>query len=201
MRHKGLIIATVIFFLIVNTNYFWQTKIGILAIPTFLLLVGVYIVLAGLLIGQLFFSIREKFADKQRLLVVALLTTVLALTILKPTGLINFDKLEGKDLFIAQREGSANCMITFKLKENNKFLERSVCFGVTEIRGDYKLKGDTIVFSNVELGRGESDYYEFAIIKQTDNKYKDRLGDLIRYKDQNDTTGQEIWIIKNDLTQ
>jgi hypothetical protein len=200
VRHKGLIISTVIFFLIVNTNYFWQAKIGILAIPTFLLLVGVYIVLAGLLIGQLFFSIREKFANKQRVIVLALLATVLTLTILKPTGLINFDKLEGKDLFIAQREGAANCMITFKLKENNKFLERSVCFSMTEIRGDYELKGDTIIFSNVELGRGESKYYEFAVIKQTDNKYNDRLGDLIRYKDQNDTTGQEIWIIKNDLT-
>ncbi|MCZ8217659.1 MAG: hypothetical protein O9262_15550, partial [Cyclobacteriaceae bacterium] len=131
---------------------------------------------------------------------ITLLVTVLTLTILNPNGLINFDKLEGKDLFIAQREGSANCMITFKLKDNNKFLERSVCFGVTEVRGDYKLIGDTIVFFNVELGRDESEYYQFAIIKPAGDKFPNRVGDLIRYKDQNDTTGQEIWIIKNDLT-
>ncbi len=91
-------------------------------------------------------------------------------------------------------------MITFKLKENNKFLERNVCFGVTEVRGDYKLIGDTIIFSNVELDRNESEYYQFAIIKPAGDKFPDRLGDLIRYKGANDTTGQEIWIIKNDLT-
>jgi len=187
--------------LIVNTNYFWQVKIGILAIPTFLLLIGVYLVFAGLLIGQLFFSIKERFVDRQRLFVIILLTTVLTLTILKPTGLINFEKLEGKDLFVAQREGAANCMTTFRLKENNKFTERSVCFGMTEIKGNYKLKGDTIFFSNVELGRDESEYFEFAIIKQSNGKDENRLGDLIRYKNQSDTTGQEIWIIKNDLTK
>lgn len=201
MRHKGLIISTVIFFLIINTSYFWQPVIGILAVPSLLLLIGVYLVLTVLLIGQLLFSISEKFTDKQRLLVIILLATVLSLTILNPNGLINFDKLEGKDLLIAQREGSANCMITFKLKENNKFLERSVCFGVTEVRGDYSLKGDTIIFSNVELGRHVSEYYQFAIIKQASDRYPDRLGDLIRYKDQTDTIGQELWIIKNDLTK
>lgn len=201
MRHKGLIISTVIFFLIINTSYFWQPVIGILAVPSLLLLIGVYLVLTVLLIGQLLFSISEKFTDKQRLLVIILLATVLSLTILNPNGLINFEKLEGKDLLIAQREGSANCMITFKLKENNKFLERSVCFGVTEVRGDYSLKGDTIIFSNVELGRHVSEYYQFAIIKQASDRYPDRLGDLIRYKDQTDTIGQELWIIKNDLTK
>lgn len=183
----------------INTSYFWQPLIGILAIPIFLLLIGLYLVLTGLLIGQLFFSIREKFTDKQRLLVIALLATVLTLTIVKPTGLINFDKLEGEDLLIAQREGSANCMITFKLKENNKFLERNVCFGVTEVRGDYQLVGDTIIFSNVKLGRNQSEYFRFATIKPARVKFPDRIGCLIRYKDANDTTGQEIWIIKNEL--
>jgi hypothetical protein len=190
----------VFFFVVLNTAYFWQPKIGIIALPIFLILIGAYIFLAGLLVGQMFFLIRERFADKQRLLVVGLLSTVLLLTILRPNGPIDFDELEGKDVFIAQREGSANCMITFKLKEGNKFLERNVCFGVTEIRGDYKLKGDTIIFSNVELARNEKKYFQFAIIRDADDKCNDTSGDLVRYNDQSDTTGQTLWIIRNDLT-
>ena len=92
-------------------------------------------------------------------------------------------------------------MTTFKLKKDNKFVERSVCFGVTETKGNYQLKGDTIFFSNVSLGRGDKDYYEFAIIKKSDSQNKKTLGDLIRYKNHSDTTGHELWIIKNDLTK
>jgi hypothetical protein len=200
VKRKGLIITTIIFFLTVNTNYFWEGKLGIFAFPAFLFLVVVYLVLVVGLVGQFFFAIREKFTNRQRLLSIAFLTIVLTLTYLFPSGLVSFDRLDGKDLFIAQREGAANCMTTFKLKENNKFIERSVCFGVTETKGDYILKDDTLFFTNVQLGRHEKEYYMFALIKLTGGKSEKRLGDLIRYKSYSDTTGHELWITKNDLT-
>jgi hypothetical protein len=199
MKYKGLTISAVVFFLIVNTSYLWQPKIGILAVPFFLLMIGAYFILAGLLIAQLLFATRERFSNRPRLLTIVLLTTVLTLTLLKPAGLINFEKLEGKDLLVAQREGAANCMTTFKLKENNKFTERSVCFGTTEVKGNFKQIGDTLFFSNVSMGRGESNYYEFALIRPSDSRSGNMLGNLVQYKSKNDSTGNEIWIVKNEL--
>jgi hypothetical protein len=199
LKNKGLIITTIIFFLLVNTTYYWQSKLGLLAFPAFLFLVVVFFVLLILLLLQLFLAIKEKFSDRQRLLIIAMLTIVLVLAFFNPAGIIDFERFEGSDILIAQREGAANCMTTFKLKENNKFTEKSVCFGMTEIKGDYKLKNDTIFFENVELGRDENEFYKFAVIRPS-KFYKDNNHfDLVRFKDLNDTIGRELWITKNDL--
>lgn len=200
MKHKVLIITTMVFFLTVNTYYFWEGNLGPFAFHTYMFLTVVYIVLAIGLLGHLIFAVKEKFADRQRLFVITFLALILALTFLFPRGIINFDKLEEKDLLVAQLEGAANCTTTFKLKEDNKFVERSVCFGVTETKGIYKLKGDTIFFSNVVLARGDKSYYDFALIKKSVSQNQTILGYLVRYKNTRDTIGHELWIIKDDLT-
>jgi len=184
---------------LVNTTYYWEAKIGPWAMLAILLLVVVYFGLFIILLRQLFLTVKEKFKDRQRIFTIGLLTTILALTFYKPSGLIDFDRLKGKDILIAQREGAANCMTTFKLKENNKFTERSVCFGLTEIKGNYKLKNDTIFFENVDLGRGEDEFYKFAIIRPSKFNKGNKHFDLVRFKNLNDTTGHELWITKNDL--
>ena len=167
--------------------------------PAFLILLVVFVGLGVAMLRQLYFAFKEKFKDKHRILTIGILTTVLSLAFFKPFGLIDFDKFEGKDILIAQREGAANCMTTFKLKEDNKFTERSVCFGVTEIKGNYKIENDTIYFENVELGRHENEFYKFAVIRPSKFNNDNKHFDLVRYKDFNDTTGHELWIIKNDL--
>ena len=199
MKNKGLIITIIVFFLLVNTTYYWEGKLGIFAMPAFLILLVVFVGLGVAMLRQLYFAFKEKFKDKHRILTIGILTTVLSLAFFKPFGLIDFDKFEGKDILIAQREGAANCMTTFKLKEDNKFTERSVCFGVTEIKGNYKIENDTIYFENVELGRHENEFYKFAVIRPSKFNNDNKHFDLVRYKDFNDTTGHELWIIKNDL--
>jgi len=114
-------------------------------------------------------------------------------------GLIDFDKLEGNDVLVAEREGSANCLTTLKLKDNFTFRERIGCFGVTEIKGTFRVVQDTIYFDNVELGRNENEFYKFAVIKPTKSNNSKILGDLKRYKNTSDTIGHELWIIKNEL--
>ena len=116
-----------------------------------------------------------------------------------PNGIINFEKLEGSDLLIAGREGAANCTTTFKLKANNKFTEKSICFGMSEVRGDYSLKGDSIFFSNVKLGRVEKTYYQFAVIKQSDFQNEKIIGELKRFMNYSDTLPHDLWITKNEL--
>jgi len=90
-------------------------------------------------------------------------------------------------LLIAQAEGAANCVTTFKLKENNKFVERSICFGVSEIKGYYKIKNDTVFFYDVQLSKSEREYFKYAIIKSSNYQNGNKLGSLVRHKANNDT--------------
>lgn len=199
MKHKGLFIATILFFLLVNTAYYWEGNLGMIALLTLFLLILCFLILTFLLIKQIYLSRRENFKDKQRFILIGFMALLLALTFFFPTGLISFEKFDSKSILIAQREGVANCMTTLKLKENKKFIERNVCFGMTETTGTYFIKGDTIFFENVSISKNENDYYKFAVIKNSQNKmFK---GDLVRYKDYSDTTGIALWIVKNDLTK
>lgn len=201
MKNKGLLITTIIFFLIVNTTYYWEGKLGLFAFPAFLILVIIFLGLGVALIRQIYFLVKEKFADKKRLINIGLLILVLTLTFLNPFGLIDFDKLEGDNILIAEREGAANCMTTLKLKDNFTFSERSVCFGVTETKGNYHLQNDTIYFDNVSLGRHENEFYKFAVIEPSKFNKDGKHFDLTRYKSLIDTVGHELWITKNDLNK
>ena len=183
----------------VNTQYYWESKLGLLSFPTFIVLVLVFLVLLVVLLRQFVFATKVKFADRQQLLIITLLTITLGLAFSKPAGFIDFDKFESNDILVAQHEGAANCMTTFKLKENNQFTEKSVCFGMTEIKGDYKIINDTIYFANVQLGRGENKFYMFALIRPSKYNKDNKHFDLVRYKDLTDTTGYKLSITKNDL--
>ncbi len=201
MKNERLIITTIIFFLIVNTTYYWEGKLGLFHFPVFLILVVIYFGLGLALIRQIYILIREKFRDKTQLINIGLLTIVLTLTFLKPWGLIDFEKLEGNNVLVAEREGSANCMTTLKLKDDFTFSERSVCFGVTEITGEYHIQNDTIYFDNVSLSRDENEFYKFAIIGPSKFKKDGKHFDLTRYKSLTDTIGHELWITKNELNK
>ncbi len=199
MKHQNLYIATIIFFLLVNTAYFWEAQLGEFAMLIFLLLILYFFGLILILLGQTFFAIREKFNDRIRLILIGLMTFVLGSSFFFPRGLINFDKLERESVLIANREGAANCMTTLKLRDDNTFSEKNVCFGVTETTGTYFIKGDTIYFDKVSPGRHESEFYRYAIIKKSETKSEMYSGDLIRYRDFSDTSGVSLWIIKNEL--
>ena len=147
MKNKGLVITAIIFFLIVNTAYFWEGKLGFWAFPAFGFLIVVFIVLAILLIRQIYLLVKERFTNKPRFFLVGTVLMILMLVYYKPRGLVNFDRLEGQDVLVAQRKGVASCMTTLKLKEDFTFKEKSVCFGVEEHRGTYRISNDTIYFS------------------------------------------------------
>ena len=186
MKQKTILAISIVFFLILNTKYFWEGKLGLLAFLLISILFLVYIFLAIVLVIQIIKSIIEKFSNKNRLVIVTILIFVISLSFLYPNGLIDFERFQGKDLLVAKREGAANCMTIIKLKENNKFVERNVCFGIEEIKGNYNIKGDTVIFTNVD----KNQYYQFAVIENSN---------FIRYKDANDTIKYDLWITKNLL--
>lgn len=173
---------------------------GVWAMPASLILVLVYIILCIAAGRQLVLMGREKFKSGRRNILVAFMVVLLTLTLFNPSGLINFGKRAGEDILIAWREGAANCTTTLKLKENHTFIEKSVCFGITEIKGKYILRNDTIFFTDVETGRGGEEYYQFARIVPAVWKNDSNMFDVLRYMDINDTLSEKwLRIVKNNM--
>ena len=190
MKRKGLITATLLFFLLINTAYYWEADLGVFAMLSTLAMICYFFVLVFMLLGQLFFASKEKFADRQRIYLVGGMTIVLLLAFLYPRGIINFEKLEGDTVLIAQNEGAANCTTTLKLRHNKKFVQQSSCFGLSEVTGTYQIKGDTIIFENVSPGRNSTDFYKCAVLTK---------GSVHLLRSSKDTTWYPLAIIKNDM--
>lgn len=191
---------TSVFFLIVNSAYFWEPVLGSWAMLAIMLLFVFYVILAGIFLKHLVLVIKGKFSDKQRVIAAALLLVVLLSALLRPAGIIDFDRLAGEDLLIAKREGAANCMTVLRLKDNYTFVEKSVCFGISQVKGSWEIKGDTILFSNIQPNRHTKKYFKYAVIRKTDKQDKTQVekiaGELVLYKDRLDSTGHTLWIIK-----
>jgi len=200
IKDKILTIATIVFFLIINTSYFWVEIIGFFAFMIlYYLLKFIYFVLLIIFILQLNFAIKEKFKNKFRIFNMALLAIVLILTLLFPFGIINFGNLKNNDdseyVLIIHSVGGGNCNSTIKFKEDLTFIKRDVCFGVEKTKGTYQISNDTIYFlkgkNNVE--------FEFAVLKENESSAKFSYS-LHCFRDKNDTIG--YWgyhIYKNDL--
>jgi hypothetical protein len=197
LKHKTLITATVVFFILINTTEFWQERLGILAMPAAVALFLFYIFLLFVLVQQLYLLIKERFQDWQRILGTAFLVTVILLAYFKPRGVVNF-KRSSRDVLVAKAEGPGGCTTTLMLQSNGGFIEQNQCFGNTQVHGKYTLQGDTIYFSEVDMGSFENSYYEFAIIKKGSAK-KPGGGTLTRYQNKMDKDGNVLPIIKNQL--
>ena len=198
MKNKAIILATILYFLIINTTYFWQGKLGLYSFPFFVILVLIFLILFVIFIKQVYNGINENFKNKLTNLNIIILIITLSFTFAKPNGLVNFEQFQEKDLLIAEREGGANCNTILKLKENGIFKEKTVCFGITEIIGKYEFKNDTIFFSKIKSESIENKYFEFAIIKKSINK-NDNLSNIVRYLNKKDKIGKELWIRENNL--
>lgn len=194
-KNKILIAITIIFFLIVNTSYYWKSNLGFISLPISLILFLVYLGLCIVTIRHIYFAFNERFKNKERLLSIGLLLIVLTLIFIKPFGMIDYEKFESKNILVAESEGVAGCSITLKLKENKKFTAKSVCFGMTETIGSYDIKNDTIYFYDVELGRDEDEFYKFAVLKTS----KINHFSLLSFKSKNDTIGHVLKVIHNEL--
>mgnify|MGYP000639798054 CR=1 FL=1 len=194
-KYNTILIATFLFFLLINTAQLWEGKIGFFAIPTILLMAIYFFILIIVFIFQLYKGLKEKFQLKKRLRLLGFLFFTLSTTLIFPSGLINYERFESKSILIAQREGAANCMTTLKLRENNTFTEKVYCFGITEINGEYTRSGDTVFFKTTSPKRQGDEFYEYAIIKNENNN----LFNFGCYMNSTDSIGNWLTIIKNEL--
>ncbi len=84
------------------------------------------------------------------------------------------------------------------MKEDFTFKEKNVCFGITEIKGTYRISNDTIFFENVKPGKQENLKYEFGVIEELEHYTKDQFA-LKLYTDKKDTIGFCYFVAQNKL--
>ncbi|MCS3871272.1 hypothetical protein J3D55_004188 [Chryseobacterium ginsenosidimutans] len=161
-------ILTSILFLTINTSYFWEGELGLFFLIVIIIAFIIYFLLFIEFIRQLYISVRDKFREKKRNILLIFMLSCLALIAAKPKGLINFESLlEGEDKIFAQAEGAANCTTTLKLKKDEKFIYESVCFGIDRIKGEYTIKNDTVYFNSRKAFE-----YKFGVIDKDKNLIK-----------------------------
>jgi len=115
-KNKILYAITIIFFLIVNSSYYWKSNLGFISLPISLILFLVYLGLCIITIRYIFLAFKERSKNKKQMFSIGLLLIVLILTFIKPFGIIDFEKFESKNILIAKNEGVAGCSMTLKLK-------------------------------------------------------------------------------------
>jgi hypothetical protein len=142
----------------------------------FVILFGsiLWIVLFMIAIFQLFKYFTEKDRDKQRLLVAIFIFCLNCIVVVKPQGLINWEKWEGENILVAEMEGTANCHTIIKLRPKNVFKYTSICFGMDFYMGTYKLSNDTL-YLELEKDAPYIDRKSFAVfekLKKGEDQYK-----------------------------
>ena len=193
---KALTVVTIIFFILINSSYYWEGVLGGWATVAGLILSLLFLTLTAALLVYIIRAIREKLKDRTRLVLISVMLIALVLTVMKPEGVVDFEKLEGKDLLIAGRTGVASCHITLKLKANNKVLFREVCFGIDSQLGSYSISEDTVKFHFI--GRNT---FEYGIIRMSNDSHAKYDGEITLYKNKADTTPMFLAIFKNNLSK
>lgn len=145
MNNNILLWAALFVIIAAITSWFWLQipLLGFLMTPALFLLFVFLVVADGYYLLKLFI---QKFKDKAHTKRVVKLSALLVLTMFIPYHKIDFSRLEGKDLIVVTRTGTVNCVTNLKLKERQRFLEESWCFGLTIKRGEYQISGDTVRF-------------------------------------------------------
>ncbi len=115
----------------------------------------------------------------------------------RPTGIIDFEKFQGKDIFIASRRGVANCETVIKLKTSGRFFLKSVCFGIEKENGFYSRNNDTIKFVYQESVHNAL-HFRYGIIKKDSFGGKEHES-LVLYDMEHDSTRMKMEVSLNDF--
>jgi hypothetical protein len=200
MKKRLIIILSIIFFLLVNTSYFWKKLPGLWDFLIIGILFLGFIVLTIILIIQIVKLIRNKFSKRITIINCAILTITLILTIIFPFGILDSNKFEGKNLIFAQYEGVANCTESLKIKEKNRFIQSSVCFGKDDYSGNYEIRGDTIKLFYDKKSSFDSKY-AYGIIVLDSIKTQTRIGKILYYRDSSDNNPLPMKIFAYKLNE
>lgn len=182
-KYRRQYLAASLFFLLLQTSYFWEKELGIFAMFSFLGMALAFLFFCGMLCWEALLVVRERGKDRQRLRFIGILLVMLSLTVWDPNGLVDYAKFEARTVLTAHAEGAADCSNTLVLRSDHTFIERIVCFGLSETRGTYFIKNDTLFFEDVKLGRHQTTYDAFAILSISQPTGQPNYGRLFRQKE------------------
>ena len=165
--------------------------------PASLCLIVVYFILIYFLVTRIITIVKNSNSDKENIILTLTIAIVLASTAYAPNGLLDFDQLEGKDVLIAGREGSANCSSTLKLKANGRFSTTIICFGIERTKGNYHIKRDTVFFEYDDDQR-QDDHYEFGVVDSNQISWAKADG-MYLYKNRADKSPNQLTIVLNKI--
>ena len=97
----------------------------------------------------IFLILKYLIADtdvKPNVKILLIIIPLLMISLFSPNGLVNWEKLEPKNLLIARYEGTVNCQTYIKIRANNALKVSSYCFGTEHLWGKYSIINDTIFF-------------------------------------------------------
>ena len=158
MVYKKTLILTIVFLALISTSDLWSSNLGIFAMLSLLALGILFVVLFVMLGYHMFQAIRERFINRQRIYLIVIITFTLALSAYEPRGLINYNLLNGEPVLYANRKGAGSSSSNLYLYENGKFRSLYICFGISSVTGEYKIIGDSIVFTS-----SNDNFYKYAI--------------------------------------
>ncbi len=179
MRISKTLIATILIFVIINTQNYWIAEIGLLLFPIFLILLIGCIVLFLILVKSAFKILHSDKKSTGAIIQWILSILLLASIIAFPGGIV--EKQYAPTKIKAFKEGAGGCGNTLYLREDGTFLDRSVCFGIQEIEGRYQISNDTIYFNsgNYNLDYGIIDSIAIRCHLKKDAKGRERIGYII----------------------
>lgn len=176
-QQKKILIATIVYVLLWNTQYFFEQLSGPSSLIILLILLIALFYLISIALFLLVKFILKKPKNKFSLINIGFIFLVAILSWFKPFGIIDFYKFEGENILIAMEEGSTYAS-AIRLKEGNIFKKTTTSFGIIDHQwGNYTIVNDTIKFhyNDETLENKEDDY---AILKLENDFKKGGYGEL-----------------------
>jgi hypothetical protein len=198
MKNKSIIIGAILFFLLLNTSLLWEKLPGFWDMGITAVLIIAFLSLMVVLLVQIVLIIIGRFKNKEKNISTAVLASVLLLSILFPYGIVDSAIFEEPNLIYAQYEGVANCTETLKIKQSGRFKHSSICFGVDEYEGAYKIIGDTIKLQYESKAPLQSKL-AYGIIKLDSIVSENDIGTIMYYRDLRDEKPIPLTIAQYDL--
>ncbi len=147
MKLSKTLIFTILLLLAVNTQFLWEGKLWVFTLLVYLLLFVCSIVLLVRLIKKVYRLIKGTDRTKQNVVECLVMAASLGLIVAYPGGIIRIPKEEVPSKLVAYYEASGGCGSKLSLRVDGSFVNRSVCFGIQETKGLYRISHDTIYFS------------------------------------------------------
>jgi hypothetical protein len=123
--------------LISNTSYYW-TKWS-----SWFILIGFALFLALILMNVFsLIKLSKKSLKNSKCFPPLIYTLTIILSIIYPSGVIDYEQFQSEIILSADREGVANCMTRLYFRKDNSIEEKQYCFGYYYKKGHYVRKQD-----------------------------------------------------------